>query len=78
MLETNIYFFCKIHDPVVVAQLVERSLPILEVRGSNPVIGKKLFTLNCIEMLKTKKKRPGMAHLKKIHDPRKHVSRTQK
>ena len=25
---------------VVVAQLVERSLPITEVRGSNPVIGK--------------------------------------
>ena len=25
---------------VVVAQLVERSLPIPEVRGSNPVIGK--------------------------------------
>ena len=25
---------------VVVAQLVERSLPIAEVRGSNPVIGK--------------------------------------
>ena len=33
---------------VVVAQLVERSLPIPEVRGSNPVIGKKLYivTLN--------------------------------
>ena len=29
-----------------VAQLVERSLPIPEVRSSNPVIGKKLFTLN--------------------------------
>ena len=28
---------------VVVAQLVERSLPIPEVRGSNPVIGKILF-----------------------------------
>ena len=26
-----------------VAQLVERSLPIPEVRGSNPVIGKNLF-----------------------------------
>ena len=26
---------------VVVAQLVEQSLPIPEVRGSNPVIGKK-------------------------------------
>ena len=31
---------------VVVAQLVERSPPIPEVRGSNPVIGKNLFILN--------------------------------
>ena len=31
---------------VVVAQLVERSLLIPEVRGSNPVIGKNLFILN--------------------------------
>ena len=31
---------------VVVAQLVERSIPIPEVRGSNPVIGNKLFILN--------------------------------
>ena len=29
-----------------VAQLVERSLPIPEIRGSNPVIGKNLFILN--------------------------------
>ena len=28
---------------VVVAQLVEWSIPIPEVRGSNPVIGKKLI-----------------------------------
>ena len=28
------------------AQLVERSLPIPEVHGSNPVIGKNLFILN--------------------------------
>ena len=50
---------------VVVAQLVERSLSIPEVRGSNPVIGKILywtFTVNCIEKTKIKKKRPGMAH----------------
>ena len=34
---------------VVVAQLVEQSLPIPEVRGSNPVIGKNLFISNiCI------------------------------
>ena len=31
---------------MVVAQLVERSLPIPEVRGSNPVISKNLFILN--------------------------------
>ena len=31
---------------VVVAQLVEWSLPIPEVRGSNPVIGKNLYILN--------------------------------
>ena len=51
---------------VVVAQLVERSLPIPEVRGSNPIIGKKNyiehFTINCIEKTKRKKKRPGKAH----------------
>ena len=49
---------------VVVTQLVERSLPIPEVRGSNPVIGKYLywtFTLSCIEKTKIKKKMPGMA-----------------
>ena len=51
-----------------VAQLEERSLPISEVCGLNPVIGKKLFILN-ICLLSTvywkdeiKKKRPGMAH----------------
>ena len=42
------------------AQLVERSLPIPEVRSSNPVIGKNLFILNicllCIEKTKIKKK----------------------
>ena len=30
---------------VVVAQLVERSLPTPEVHGSNPVIGKYLLTI---------------------------------
>ena len=33
-------------DAVVVAQLVERSLPIPEVHSLNPVIGKNLFILN--------------------------------
>ena len=56
---------------VVVAQLVERSLPIPEVHSSNPVIRKNLFTYwtfvycqLCFEKKKIKKKRPGMAHLK--------------
>ena len=54
------------------AQLVERLLPIPEVRNSNPVIGniyiEHLFTINCIENIKINKKRPGMANffLKKI------------
>jgi len=55
---------------VVVAQLVERSLPITKVLGSNPDIGKKYiehFTVNCIEKTKIKEKRPGIAHfLKKV------------
>ena len=47
---------------VVVAQLVKQSLQIPEVRGSNAVIGKKLFrtfTVNFIEKTKIKKKRLG-------------------
>ena len=56
---------------LVVAQLVERSLPSPEVRGLNPVNGKIYFehllsTVNCIEEKKIKKKRPEMAHLKKL------------
>ena len=35
---------------VVVAQLVERALPIPEVHGSNPEIGINLFRLNiCLQ-----------------------------
>ena len=49
---------------MVVAQLVKRSLPTSEIRGSNPVIGKilstKLFTNCIIEKTKIKKKRPGI------------------
>ena len=46
---------------VVVAQLVERLLPIPEDRGSNTVIGKNLyiehlFTVDCFEKTKIKKK----------------------
>ena len=36
----------KVRKAVVVAQLVDRLLPIPEVRGSNPVINKNLFILN--------------------------------
>ena len=50
---------------VVVAQLVERSLPIPEVHGLNPVISKiyieHLFTVNCIEKTKINKNGPAMA-----------------
>ena len=49
---------------MVVAQLVEQSLLIPEVRSSNPFIGNVLyctFILNFIEKTKIKKKRPGMA-----------------
>ena len=45
---------------VVVAELVERLLPIPEVRGSNPVIGKiyieHLFIFNCVEGTKFRKR----------------------
>ena len=54
---------------MVVAQLVEQSLPIPEVHDSNPVIGKKLyrtFTVSFVEKSKIKKKRPGMAHFNNI------------
>ena len=50
---------------VVVANFVERSLPIPEVRCSNLVIGKKLywtFNVNCIEKTKIMKKRPRLAN----------------
>ena len=49
-------------------QWVEWLLPIPDGRGSNLVICKNLYctlTVNCIEKAKIKKKRPGMAHLKK-------------
>ena len=60
---------------MVVAQLIERSLPTSEVRGSNPVIVKLLYrtfnclpAVNCIEKTKIEKKRPGMAHFLKKHN----------
>ena len=42
-----------LQQEVVVAQLVERSLPIPEVRGLNPVIGKNLLILNNYCILST-------------------------
>ena len=54
---------------VVVALLVERSLPTSEIRGSNPVISKILSTNCTIEKRKIKKKSPGMAHLLKTNAP---------
>ena len=51
------------------AQLVERSLSIPEVRGSNPVISKiyigQLFTVKCIETTKIKKKEAGNSAFEK-------------
>ena len=53
---------------VVVAQLVERSLPTPEIHGSIPVIGNFLFRTfvnllpNVLKRQKEKKKRSGMAH----------------
>ena len=48
---------------VVVAQLVERLLPIPEVRAWNPMISKiyieHLFIVNCIVKTKIKKKEAG-------------------
>ena len=56
---------------VVLAQLVERLLPIPEVHNS--VISKvyigQLFIVNCIERTKIKKKRPGMEQPVYSHSP---------
>ena len=53
------------------AQLVERSLPTPEVRGSNPDIGKRFYRIfvycflsTVMKRRKIKKNRPGMAILK--------------
>ena len=55
---------------VVVAQVVEQPLPIPEVRGSNPLIGKnlyieQLFNVKCIEKTKIKEKEAGNGPLEK-------------
>ena len=52
-------YFLSDREAVVVAQLVERSIPTPEIRGSNPVICKVLYakvSTNCnIEKTKIKK-----------------------
>ena len=48
---------------MVVAQLVEWSLPTTEFRGSNPNISEFSSANRKVE---NKKKRPGMPHLKKV------------
>ena len=45
--------------------MVERSLLTPEIRGSNPDIGEILSAKCTVEKTKIKKKRPGMARLKK-------------
>ena len=50
---------------VVVAQLVEQEIPALTICSSNSDVGKILSTKGTIEKTKIKKKRPGMARLKK-------------
>ena len=56
---------------VVVAQLVELLLPNTEVRSLNQAIGKifieHLFTVNCIENTKIKKKEAGNGPLQKLY-----------
>ena len=55
---------------MVVAQLVEQSLPTAEIHGLNPVIA-KFITLNCsknyIEKTKIKKKEAGNGPFKKLN-----------
>ena len=47
---------------VVVAQLVERSLPTPEVRSSNPVIYIRQYLMSTVVKKEKKKNRPGMTH----------------
>ena len=66
MIKLGTRTFCAsnktIYWAAVLVQLVKWSLPILEVPGSNPVIGKfyieHLFPVHCIENTTIKKQRP--------------------
>ena len=55
---------------MVLAELVERSLPLSDVSSSNPVMGKiyieHLFTVNCIEKTTNKEKEAGNGPIKNI------------
>ena len=53
---------------MVVAQLVEWSLPAPEVRGLNPIIDIGRYSTKCnLEMSKMKEIEVGEAHLKKLN-----------
>ena len=56
---------------VVVAQLLERSLPTLDVRSSNPLMGNFFYWtfMSTVKKTKIKKKRSGMVHFLKKWDP---------
>ena len=62
---SNSYYKESLARAVVVAQLVKRSVPTPEIRGSNPNIGKMLSTNCTLEktIVKKNKKWLGMAHL---------------
>ena len=54
---------------MVLTQLVERLLPfqrsMVQIQSWANFYNEHLFTVNCIEMTKIKKKRPGKAHFLK-------------
>ena len=55
---TLLYYLYVLHSVLyyIVAQLVKRSLPTPEIRGSNSCHRKIVFTINCIKKTKIKKK----------------------
>ena len=58
---------------MVVAQLVERSVPTPEIRGSNPVIG-KLYLLSTVSMrLKLNKRGRDWTYFKKLGTITSHI-----
>ena len=51
---------------MVVAQLIEQSLPTLEIRGSNPVIGNFIYYLSTVFKTKIKNKEAENGRIKKL------------